>query len=130
LGDCADRCTVEAGDFFDHVPGGGDVYVLCQILHDWNDANCLEILENCRAAMSANARLLVIERVLDGAADPTSFLSDMDMLVLFPGAKERTLDEFTLLFEQAGFEKPRLIPTPSPFSILETVPSQKSGLGD
>jgi hypothetical protein len=65
LGDCADRCAIEAGDFFEHVPSGGDLYVLCQILHDWDDSSCLTILRNCRAAMEREARLLVIERVLD-----------------------------------------------------------------
>ena len=119
------RCAIEAGDFFEGVPPGGDLYVLCQILHDWNDASCLKILRNCRATMAAEARLLVIERVLDlkpGKTDPTSFLSDMDMMVLFPGAKERTLLEFTDLFRQTGFAEPKLIPTRSVFSILETAP--------
>jgi hypothetical protein len=126
IGDCADRCAVEAGDFFEHVPAGGDLYVLCQILHDWNDASCLKILANCRAAMGKEARLLVIERVLDltpGKTDPTSFLSDMDMMVLFPGAKERTLPEFADLFRQSGFAEPKFIATRSAFSILETAPS-------
>jgi hypothetical protein len=125
LGDCAGRCAIEAGDFFKRVPPGGDFYVLCQILHDWDDASCLKILRNCRAAMAQGARLLVIERVLDlspGKTDPTSFLSDMDMMVLFPGAKERTLPEFTDLLRQTGFGEPKLIPTRSVFSILETAP--------
>jgi hypothetical protein len=47
----------------------------------------------------------------------------MDMMVLFPGAKERTLTEFARLLQQAGFAEPRLIPTRSPFSIIETAPS-------
>lgn len=123
LGGCAERCTIVAGDFFETVPSGGDVYALCQILHDWNDASCLKILANCRAAMAPNARLLVIERVLSEDTDPTSFLSDMDMMVLFPGAKERTLAEYTHLFLQSGFTAPRLIKTRSVFSILETAPS-------
>jgi hypothetical protein len=126
FGDCAGRCAIEAGDFFERVPHGGDLYVLCQILHDWNDERCLRILRNCRAVMHRGARLLVIERVLDlspGKSDPTSFLSDMDMMVLFPGAKERTLAEFAGLFRQSGFAEPRLIPTRSAFSIVETAPS-------
>jgi hypothetical protein len=125
LGDCAGRCAIEAGDFFGRVPPDGDLYVLCQILHDWDDASCLKILRNCRAAMAAGTRLLVIERILDlspGKSDPTNFLSDMDMMVLFPGAKERTLPEFTDLLRQTGFAEPKLIQTRSVFSILETAP--------
>jgi hypothetical protein len=126
LGDCAERCVIEAGDFFERVPSGGDLYVLCQILHDWNDTSCLKILRNCRAAMGKEARLLVIERVLElrvGKTDPTSFLSDMDMMMLFPGAKERTFQEFADLFRQSEFATPRLISTRSAFSIVETAPA-------
>lgn len=117
------RLTAEAGDFFERVPADADVYVLSQILHDWDDGSCLKILGNCRAAMRRDARLIIVERVLDltpGKTDATSFLSDMDMMVLFPGAKERTLPEFNALLEQAGFAAARLIPTRSAFSILET----------
>jgi O-methyltransferase len=118
-----DRCAIEAGDFFERVPAGGDIYTLSQILHDWSDERASRILANCRAAMRAHARLLVIERVLDevpGRTNPLNFLSDMDMMVLFPGAKERTLKEFAQLFRSAGFSAPRLIPTRSPFFLLES----------
>ena len=73
--------------------------------------------------MGPDARMLIVERVLDlapGKTDATSFLSDMDMMVLFPGAKERTLPEFNALLGQAGFAAAALIPTRSAFSILET----------
>ena len=126
LGEAAERCRIEPGNFFETVPAGGDLYVLSQILHDWDDANCRKILTNCRAAMGASARLLVIERVLDltpGKTDPTSFLSDIDSMMLFPGAKERTLAEYAELLRETGFTEPRLIPTRSVFSILETAPN-------
>ncbi len=114
------RCSIEAGDFFGRVPAGGDAYLLSQILHDWDDEHCLRILANCRASMPPGSRLLVIERVLDPTSDPMNYLSDMDMMLLFPGAKERTLKEFAELFTAAGFGPPSLTLTNSPFSIIET----------
>jgi len=123
LGAHIGRCIVEAGDFLERAPAGPDIYILSQILHDWSDERAVQILANCRTAMRPAARLLVIERVLDevpGRTNPLNFLSDMDMMVLFPGAKERTLKEFAQLFGAAGFREPRLIPTRSPFCILET----------
>jgi hypothetical protein len=48
----ADRCIVQAGNFFQAVPANGDCYLLSQILHNWNDEGCLTILRNCRAAMT------------------------------------------------------------------------------
>lgn len=119
-----ERCAIRSGSFFDSVPDGGDIYTMSQILHDWNDERCLTILRNCRAAMSANARLLVIERILGTGNDtPLNFLSDMQMMVLFPGARERSLAEYAALFREAGFAEPRFVPTRSVFGILETRPS-------
>ena len=83
------------------------------------------ILRNSRAVMEPSARLLVIERVLDeepGRTNPMNFLADMQMMVLFPGARERTLREFTELFRGTGFQEPHVIPTKSPFCVIETRP--------
>lgn len=120
LGPLTARCAIEPGNFFVRIPEGRDVYVLSQILHDWNDECCAQILANCRVAMRPDSRLLVIERVLMDGGDPTNYLSDMEMMVLFPGAKERRLEEYSQLFVAAGLTPGRLIRTRSPFSIIET----------
>ena len=68
----ADRCTLVGGDFFVEVPAGGDAYVLSQILHDWDDERCVEILEQCRRAMPDHGKLLVVELVLPPRTSPSS----------------------------------------------------------
>ena len=77
LGDLIERVDVQAGSFFEGVPPGGDVYLLSQILHDWDDEHCLKILTTIRTAMGSQRRLLVIERVLGepGPSDPMTYLS-------------------------------------------------------
>jgi SAM-dependent methyltransferase len=118
----ASRCRVQAGDFFQSVPSGGDCYTLSQILHDWNDERCLTILRNCQAAMKPDGRLLIIDRVLGdepGQTNPMNFLSDMHMMVLFPDAKQRSLGEHADLLREVDFSEPRAIPTRSPFSVIE-----------
>src|SRR4029077_16347256 len=40
----ADRCSVVEADFFKSLPSGGDVYLLKQIIHDWDDENAAKIL--------------------------------------------------------------------------------------
>ncbi|HYM18431.1 MAG TPA: methyltransferase [Micropepsaceae bacterium] len=116
------RSRIEAGDFFEHVPEGGDIYTLSQILHDWSDERCRAILKNCRAAMHPSAKLLVIERILSGGSktNPMNFLSDMEMMVLCEGARERTAREYAELLQETGFTSPKQIETRSPFSILVT----------
>jgi hypothetical protein len=46
--------------FFKSVPEG-DLYLLRFILHDWDDADAIRILQSTRRAMKPAARLVVIE---------------------------------------------------------------------
>ena len=39
-----DRCEIIGGSFFEVLPTGGDIYVLRQIIHDWDDNRALGIL--------------------------------------------------------------------------------------
>lgn len=50
------RCTIVEGSFFEAVPPGGDAYVLKAILHDWDDEDCVRILQTCRQAMTGGRR--------------------------------------------------------------------------
>ncbi|UPK39841.1 methyltransferase [Bradyrhizobium sp. 186] len=56
-----ERVTIEPGDFFQRVPTGADAYILSHIIHDWNNDQCLTILNHIREAMNAAGRLLLIE---------------------------------------------------------------------
>lgn len=120
----ANRCECIGGDFFhSSLPSGGDAYLLVSILHDWEDEPSIQILENCRRAVSAESKLLVIEMVIP-AGDAPFFgkLLDLEMLVS-PGGRERTLDEYGALLGRAGFAITRVVPTPGPSSIIEAVPA-------
>jgi hypothetical protein len=119
----ADRCAVIGGDFFQAVPPGADAYALKFILHDWDDDQALRILQTCRAAMPPGSTLLVMEAVL--APPNLGFVAkvgDVEMLVLTPGGRERTTEEFAQLFSAAGFTLTAVLPTPSRFAILEGHP--------
>lgn len=118
----ADRCEHIGGDFFQSVPEGGDLYILKHIIHDWNDEQCIQILSNCRKAMNKGGKMLVIEMVVpEGNTPSMAKMLDLQMLVCLPGC-ERTEAEYRVLFEKAGLTLGRIIPMPSPFSIIEAVP--------
>ncbi|WP_280402916.1 methyltransferase [Nocardia carnea] len=122
----ADRCRIEAGDFFSAVPEGGDIYVLKNILHDWDDERCHVILERCHQAMPAGGRLLIVESVLPDVvdtADPAPYLTDISMLVNM-GGQERTRTEYEQLCRRAGFTVTGVHPTvlPTSYSLLEATP--------
>ena len=67
------RCKLAPGNFFEAVPGGGDLYMLKRILHDWDDKNSREILMTCRAAMSAELTLIVLDAVVPVGNTPVIF---------------------------------------------------------
>jgi hypothetical protein len=119
----AGRCRIVAGSFFDGVPDGGDAYILKSIVHDWEDAESLAILRACRRAVAEHSVLLVIERDLgppNGA--PASKLLDLNMIVA-PGGRERTLEEYGALLDAAGFRLVGATPTPAGLSVIEGVPN-------
>ncbi len=120
--DLPGRVDLVRGSFFDLAPRGGDLYLLKTVIHDWNDELSIRILRNCREAMSAESRLLVIESVIPSGNEPHfSKFMDLNMLVLNHGGRERTEAEYRSLFRSAGLELTQVIPTPSPFSVLESV---------
>jgi SAM-dependent methyltransferase len=116
------RCQAVAGDFFQAVPQGGDLYVLKFILVDWKDAEALRILQNCRAAIRADGKLLVIEMTIPDTNTPSpAQLFDLNMLVM-TGGQERTQSEYGVLLARAGFGLNRVVATGSPFHVLEAIP--------
>jgi hypothetical protein len=117
----AERCSVESGSFFERVPGGAHAYLLRHIIHDWDDAHATAILRTVHAAMSHEAKLLVVESVIPPGNDfffPK--LLDLAMLVL-PGGQERTEEEYRGLYEAAGFRLTRVVPTTAEVSVIEGV---------
>ncbi|XTP10455.1 methyltransferase [Streptomyces albus subsp. chlorinus] len=113
------RWSVQGGDFFTSVPGGGDLYLLKNVLHDWSDEDCLRILGTVREAVRPGTRLLVVEAVLpdDGTPHPALEL-DIVMLMLLEG-RERTAAEFDSLLGRSGFRLDRVLPAPAASSLIE-----------
>jgi O-methyltransferase domain len=92
------------------------------VIHDWNNERSLAILRNCYNVMPRNGKLLVIEGVVAPGNDP-SIIKLLDLQMLLIGGKERSEEEFRALYREAGFEMTRIVPTRSPVSILEGIPS-------
>lgn len=108
----SDRCQVIPGDFFkDEIPAGKDIYILSNIIDDWDDKSAQIILGNCKKAMDGKSKLLLIENIMpDNIADGTAVVGiDMNMLLLTGGAA-RTLQEYKILLAQAGLEIVDAIP--------------------
>jgi hypothetical protein len=114
-----DRLEVVSGSFFESIPAGGDAYLLKQIIHDWEDPESIAILRNIAAVLPADGAVLVIERDL-GAPNttPAAKFADLNMLV-GPGGRERTDEQYAALFEAAGLRQAGTTPSPSGWSVFE-----------
>ena len=122
----SDRCTTVEADFFETVPTGGDIYLLKNIIHDWDDKHAVLILSACRRAAGPGARILLIERLLptrvtDSPEHLNAVMTDLQMMVQL-GSRERTLLQLRALLEQAGFEFTGSLPGPL-YGIVEGVAS-------
>ena len=117
----ADRCQVVGGNFFESVPEGADAITMKWIIHDWDDDQSIAIMRNCHRALPANGKLILVEAVVP-PGDEMHFAKfiDLNMLVM-TGGKERTEEEFRQLYEASGFKLTRIVPTESPFSVIEGV---------
>jgi len=106
------RLDLIAGDIFaGPLPRYRDLYLLSNVIHDWDDARAVTILRNCREAMTADARLFVIEEIMPSrvADSPDTIANDFAMLLL-TGGKERTAQEYRRLLDVAGLQIARHIP--------------------
>lgn len=108
-----------AGSFLESVPAEGDLYLLKHIMHDWDDERAQAILTNVRRAMAPNAKVICVDMLIPDDPSPApSIFMDLNMLVMLDG-RERTGAEMTALFGRAGLRVDRIVPTPSPFVVVE-----------
>jgi SAM-dependent methyltransferase len=117
----AGRIDLVGGDLFrGPLPPDGDLYVLSNIIHDWNDEAADQVLRNCRAAVRADSRLLLIEEIMPArvATAPATVANDYTMLLL-TGGRQRTRSEFRRLLDATGF---------SLASVVRVGP-EKTGMG-
>ena len=122
----ADRCKIIAGDFFESVPSGGDLYVMRAVIHNWDDESAKAILGACRRAMRDDSKLLLVEGIVKPAASLNgrfwpSFL-DLHMLVTL-GGRQRTCEEFAALYASAGLRLTKVVNLPGNYDLIEGIPA-------
>lgn len=112
-----------AGDFFQGVPSGADLYIMKNVIHNWPEARALQLLRAVAAALATpphnatSSRLLIIEYLVSEGPSIAALL-DLNFMVLVDG-RERTLDEYRQLGARAGLTLLHAHPTPIGRHILE-----------
>jgi hypothetical protein len=98
-----DRVELVEGDLFGTVQAEADVYVLKNVLHDWDDATSARIVATVRATMAPGSRLVLIDQLQEpNRPHPFASLSDVQMLTQCVDGRERSRAELQGLLSGAG----------------------------
>ena len=121
---CGGRLEIQPGSFFKAVPVGCDAYIAKHIIHDWDDEHCRKILRLMREQLPATGRVLICDMVMPEDSTPNPAKArDIEMLVMTPGGRERTAEEFHALFASADLRLSRIVETALPICVIEGVPA-------
>ena len=113
-----ERMKTQGGDFFKDTLPASEIYLLMEVIHDWDDDHARQILSRVRASALPGARVLLIERLIpDG--DVPSFPRTLDLWMLTISGKQRSLDEYASLLAATGFRFTRAIDTQAGDTIVE-----------
>jgi hypothetical protein len=115
----ADRCALYPGDLFDPPPPA-DLYLLASVLHDWDDTHAARILAALGRSATSDTRLRIFEMLLPTDATPhRAKMSDVLMLLMFDGARERTVGHYQELLEASGWQLEQVVASPGPMSVIQ-----------
>jgi SAM-dependent methyltransferase len=122
-GGVEERTEVVAGDFLEAVPTGGDLYLISQVLRNWEDVQARTIVSNCYQASQPGGTLLVIEPLLPSSPQQSSPVHMLDLIMMVgPGGKERTCEQLEALLASSSYTLTRNIPLSQnflPWHIIE-----------
>jgi len=123
-----ERLGFQAGDAFTTIPpaqGERDIYLLSAVLHGFDDGTCTTVLRNvANACGPTGARIALLEMVLpEVGADVAGASFDMQMFMGSRG-RERTLREWTAVFDDSGMTLEEVVGLQSFGNILVLHPNK------
>jgi hypothetical protein len=116
----ADRIDRVEGDIFGTIDATADVYLLKDVLHDWDDERCGKILSAVAASMPSGSKLVVVEYLQQrNRPNPFSPLLDLHTLTQRDGGRLRSVDELSTLLTGSGLRPTGRIFSVVPHSLIE-----------
>jgi precorrin-6B methylase 2 len=113
-----DRVSAVTGDFFTDEFPTADVYFMGNILHDWSEAQKLELITKAYEALPSGGILVAIENVIDDERRANSFglLMSLNMLIELHDGFDYTGSQFDHWAHTAGFTRTEIRPLAGPTS--------------
>ncbi|KAK1437563.1 hypothetical protein QVD17_03357 [Tagetes erecta] len=114
------------GSMFDHVPKADAVFMM-KLLHDWADEECITILKKCREAIPQDKGKVIIVDIVLGREEDHEFkgvglMFDINMMIYTNKGKERSAEEWSYVFHEAGFSRYTIKHIQAPLSVIEVYP--------
>nr|XP_043635175.1 acetylserotonin O-methyltransferase-like [Erigeron canadensis] len=115
------------GDMFDRVPKADAVYLM-KVLHDWRDEECINILKKCHEAIPQDGKVIIVDAIIGRNEDDhdefkeVALMLDILMIAHTSDGKERTLDEWSYVFQEAGFTRYTVKHIQAYQSVIEVYP--------
>ena len=109
-----ERITARAADAFEFAEPGCDRYLFVNVLHDWSDGDSIRLLATVRNVAPDHCEVIVLEGERRARPQAGIALStDLLMMALTPGGRERTTGEIAALATRAGWSHQRSVALPS-----------------
>jgi|GEM_PF-6847026 len=105
-------------DFLKDQLPTADGYILKDVLHNWNDADCISLLKKCRMSIPPKGHLWIVENLYE----EQFCWMDIHLMVMFD-SEVRDLKKMTYLLGQAGFEACPPIPLSGGYQLIGCKPS-------
>ncbi|WP_375481275.1 methyltransferase [uncultured Mycobacterium sp.] len=116
----ADRIDRVEGDIFGTIDAIADVYLLKDVLHDWDDERCGKILTAVAASMPSGSRLVVVEIIQPpNRPNPFTPLLDLHTLTQRDGGRLRSVAELSALLTAAGLRPTGRVVSVVPHDLIE-----------
>ncbi|MEQ9887298.1 methyltransferase [Pectobacterium zantedeschiae] len=98
-----ERMVFTPGSFFEAIPSGYDVYLLKNVLHNWNDEFSLKILKEIAKSIG-NSTLLIIEPLLEYEETSPRLLMNalFQSVICQDGTRYRTLKDIEDILTLSG----------------------------
>jgi precorrin-6B methylase 2 len=118
-----DRLECRPGDMFrDPVPGGIDVVLLSNVLHDWDVPECRALIARCAATLPPGGRLLIHDVFLNDALDgPLPIALYSAALFCLTEGRVYSAAEYGAWLVEAGLRPGGIIPTLVHCGVLPAV---------
>ena len=113
-----DRVKAESGDFFANAFPEGDVIVMGNILHDWNEENKLTLMKKAYEALPGGGAFVAIENIIDDERKQNVFgmMMSLNMLIETGEGFDYTFSDFNNWAKTVGFTSTSLLPLTGPSS--------------